>query len=167
MRFDGGLAAVLLAAWIVQAVVAPSLAVAGVIPDVMLVAVALVGFTRGAFPGTVLGFFGGLLLDLSGVGSVGAGALVYSIVGFASGRVERTLFGSSALLPALALSGVTALSHLLRLGVLTLLGESAPPANSVVEIVLFSAAYTAVVAFPLYGPLARWLSRERPTSAFQ
>ncbi len=70
----------------------------GATPPLVLVVVAALAFAFGPVTGAVSGFVGGLLLDLAppAVATVGLSALVFTIVGYALGRVfdadERPLW---------------------------------------------------------------------------
>jgi rod shape-determining protein MreD len=55
-------------------------------PDLIILVVIYAGFKLGVMPGTLIGFFLGVLADLFGPGPVGISALGASIVGFLAGQ---------------------------------------------------------------------------------
>lgn len=81
---------VLLVALVVQVSVLPHLAVRGVVPDLVLLVVVAVGLRHGSEPAMVLGFAGGLLLDLVPPADHVAGrwALALLAAGYLAGRMS-------------------------------------------------------------------------------
>jgi rod shape-determining protein MreD len=81
---------VLLTALVLQVSVLPHLAFRGVVADVVLLVVVAVGLRHGSEPAMVLGFAGGLLLDLVPPSDHVAGrwALALLVAGYVSGRVS-------------------------------------------------------------------------------
>ena len=63
-------AAVFVAA-LLQVVIVSSLVIAGGAPDLLLVVVVALGLLRGSVPGAVLGFLGGLVVDVVTLGTLG------------------------------------------------------------------------------------------------
>ncbi|MBJ7356479.1 MAG: rod shape-determining protein MreD [Nocardioides sp.] len=81
---------VLLMAVVLQVSVLPHLAFRGVVADVVLLVVVAVGLRHGSEPAMVLGFAGGLLLDLVPPADHVAGrwALALLVAGYVAGRVS-------------------------------------------------------------------------------
>lgn len=89
LRKAAPLATVLLTALAAQTGLAPHLALRGVAPDVLLVAVAAVAAGRGARSGAAFGFAAGLGADLFLATPLGTSALAYTLVGHGVGRSSR------------------------------------------------------------------------------
>jgi rod shape-determining protein MreD len=89
---------VLMMALVLQVSVIPHLAVRGVVPDVVLLVVVAVGLRHGSEPAMVLGFSGGLLLDLVPPADHVAGrwALALLVAGFIAGRVAGRMSGRAS-----------------------------------------------------------------------
>ena len=83
----------MLMALVLQVSVLPHLAFRGVVPDVLLLVVVAVGLRYGSEPAMVLGFGGGLLLDLVPPADHVAGrwALALLVAGYVAGRVAGRL----------------------------------------------------------------------------
>jgi rod shape-determining protein MreD len=81
------LAAVLVVAVLLQSTVLAGLRLAGVRPDLLVLAVVAVAMASDATTGAVFGFVAGLVADLLFDLPVGVSALVYVAVGFAVGQV--------------------------------------------------------------------------------
>lgn len=82
-------------ALVLQVSVLPHLAYRGVVADVVLLVVVAVGLRHGSEPAMVLGFGGGLLLDLLPPADHVAGrwALALLVAGYVSGRVSGRVAG--------------------------------------------------------------------------
>ena len=89
LRKGAPLAAVLVTAVAAHAGLAPHLAVLGLEPDVLLVAVVAVAAGRGARGGAAFGFAAGLGADLFLATPLGTSALAYTLVGHVVGRSSR------------------------------------------------------------------------------
>lgn len=85
----------LVVALVVQVSVLPHLAFRGVVADAVLLVVVAVGLRHGSEPAMVLGFGGGLLLDLLPPADHVAGrwALALLVAGYLSGRVSGRMPG--------------------------------------------------------------------------
>ena len=167
MNVNVRFAILLLAGFACQAALVPFLSIGAVKPDIILIIVASFGFLDGASPGAVGGFLGGLLQDLITVRGVGLEALNKTIVGFFSGRVERTILGNSAVMPMLAIGGVSIVSQTLYIGLAWLSGDPMELIPVLREVVVPSAIYTAVVGFFIFPYLSRILSAERQDKVFK
>lgn len=83
-------AVVVFAAALLQVTLVASLDLAGGSADVLLLAAVSIGLLRGAVVGTVAGFFGGLLVDVVTLDTLGVSALLYALVGYWVGRYGDT-----------------------------------------------------------------------------
>lgn len=84
-------AAMVLAALVLQVGVFPEIAINGVVPDVVLLVVVALALARGPEYAAVVGFFAGLLLDLAPPADHTAGrwALALVVVGYLAGLARR------------------------------------------------------------------------------
>jgi rod shape-determining protein MreD len=151
--------------FILQAVLVPHIAIAGTKPDLILIVAALYGFTYGPPVGALAGFFGGLLGDLLGGMHVGLGLVSKSIVGFFAGMVQRTIFVESILLPMLAIFIATWLNEFVYVGFMFLLGEVTPIKVLVLQVILPTAIYNAVLTPLVYMIVHRFLVFKQETPA--
>ncbi|HET6750023.1 MAG TPA: rod shape-determining protein MreD [Actinomycetes bacterium] len=103
------LAAVVVAAALLQSTVLAELRLAGVRPDLLVLSVVAVAMASGPTSGAVFGFSAGLVADLLFDLPVGVSALVYTAVGFAVGTV-RVYVTSHRPLVHLALAGAASLA---------------------------------------------------------
>lgn len=102
--------------FVLQVGVSPNIVIGGVSPNFLLLAVIAAAITNGANSGAVIGFTAGLIFDMVGIGPVGLWALVFAVVGYLTGLIDRHLYAEGGLLPitviALA-SFIAELSYLL------------------------------------------------------
>ena len=69
-----------------QFILADFLSINGIRPDFVLIFILYIGLHHGSFPSIIVGFFLGLLVDFTGVGSFfGLTSLTYVITGYLSG----------------------------------------------------------------------------------
>jgi rod shape-determining protein MreD len=111
------LAAVLVVAVVVQSTVLAELRLAGVRPDLLILAVVAVAMATDATTGAVFGFVTGLVADLLFDLPVGVSALVNTAVGFAVGTV-RVYVTSHRPLVHLVLAGAASLASVWCSGLL-------------------------------------------------
>jgi rod shape-determining protein MreD len=111
------LAAVLVVAVLVQSTVLARLRLAGVRPDLLVLAVVAVALATDATTGAVFGFVAGLVADLLFDLPVGVSALVWTAAGFAVGTV-RVYVTSGHPLVHLVLAGAASLTSVWCCGLL-------------------------------------------------
>ena len=117
MRRLLALAVVLVVAVLVQSTVLARLTLAGVRPDLLVLAVVSVAVATDPTTGAVFGFVAGLVADLLFDLPVGVSALVYTAVGFAVGTV-RVYVTSHRPLVHLVLVGAASLASVWCCGLL-------------------------------------------------
>jgi rod shape-determining protein MreD len=100
---------VFVAAMLQVVVVSPTV-VGGGAPDLLLVVVVALGLLRGSTPGAVLGFFGGLIVDIATLGTLGVTSLVLTLGGFWAGRYAETTGRGRRLAPVIAVGTITLLA---------------------------------------------------------
>ncbi len=72
---------------------------AGVVPNVLLVLTMSFGMMRGRREGMLVGFFGGLLIDIFYGFAIGPYALIYMYFGYLNGLFHRFYYVENVLLP--------------------------------------------------------------------
>lgn len=92
--------------YVLQCTLFPSLALASVKPNLMIILTASFGFMRGPKDGMLVGFFSGLLTDIQFGNILGFYALIYLLAGYVNGLFEQMYYDEDIKLP-LALVGAT------------------------------------------------------------
>ena len=128
--------AVVFVAALLQVVIVSSLVVAGGAPDLLLVVVVALGLLRGSVPGAVLGFVGGLVVDLVTLGTLGVTSLILTLAGFWAGRYAETTGRDRRFAAVIAVGTITLLAGAFGYVLHYLLDE---------EVVAGHALFTALV----------------------
>lgn len=157
----------LLAATILQVSVAPHLAIFGVVPNFLLLAVITLALAEGPVAGGVSGLVGGLLYDLLGTSVVGPGALVLTVVGYTAGMLAANTFAEGWRLPVTVVAIASLTAELSYGVVLAVLGLGASFWPDVLTIMVPAAAYHTVLAVLAYPWLARILRPDRQMRSFR
>lgn len=153
---------------LLQAALAPHIAVFGVVPNLLFLVVVTVALMSGPGAGCAAGFAAGLVFDLLGVGPIGPSALVLTVVGYFAGTLHENLFAEGWLAP-LTVVFMAGLSAEVAYGlVLAVLGASeAGFGVSLVRVMLPGAVYNTAIALLIYPWLAQLLQPERPMTTFR
>jgi rod shape-determining protein MreD len=158
------LAAVVVAAVLLQSTVLAELRLAGVRPDVLVLSVVAVAMASGPTSGAVFGFSAGLVADLLFDLPVGVSALVYTAVGFAVGTV-RVYVTSYRPLVHLALAGAASLASVWCSGLLLRVFDLSSWAT-VARSGPLVALYNLLLA-PIVYPVVRALAERVPAKPAQ
>lgn len=160
-------AVAVLGAALLQAMLAPYLAIGGVEPNFLLLVVVTLALTEGPTVGAASGFAAGLVFDLLGTGPVGAMALVLTVTGYLAGMLQANLFAEGWRLPLTVVAVASLLSGVAYGIVLQVLGEGGSFWRGFVTVVLPAALYNTALALLVYPILARFLRREQPMRQFR
>ncbi len=79
----------LILCFLLQSTVMPAISLAGVVPDLLLILVITVAYTRGRLAGMFTGFAAGLLTDVCFNEMVGLCALFYLCIGYLAGYSQK------------------------------------------------------------------------------
>ena len=99
-------ALLIIVCFILQCTVFQALALAGIVPNLLLIVTSSLGFMRGEKEGMAVGFFSGLLMDIFFGGILGFYALEYMYIGYFNGFFRKQFFPDDIKLP-LMLIGVS------------------------------------------------------------
>lgn len=152
-----GGAAMLLTA-LVQVTWAPKLSLAGTFPNLVLVAVVGIAWTRGQRSALAWACAGGLLLDLTAPGPLGPHALALLVVAYLTGFWLRNVDNLQVLHAVIATAAGTLAYSAVLIAANDLLDLPLPPWNVAGEIAVAAAVYNAVLIIPA---LTLTLSRKR------
>jgi len=151
---------VLVTVVLLQVTLFPHLRVAGVAPDLGVVATVIVAYRAGPDRGAVFGFAVGLALDLFLRTPLGLSALAGSVAGYAVGLVSTSLIRSAPwVVPLLGLLGGL-ISGAVFVLVGTLVGQEQLWSLRSVRVVAIASVYDAVLT-PLLFPVVSWAAGPR------
>jgi rod shape-determining protein MreD len=142
--------AVVFVAALLQVVIVSSLVVSGGSPDLLLVVIVALGLLRGSIPGAVLGFAGGLVVDLLTLGTLGVSSLVLTLVGFWAGRYGETTGRDRRVAPILAVAAITLLAGVFGYVLNYLLDEEVVAQHALVTALVPAFVLNLLLALPVY-----------------
>ncbi|MCR5823286.1 MAG: rod shape-determining protein MreD [Lachnospiraceae bacterium] len=127
--------------------------VSGVVPDVILILIISVAYTKGQNSAILTGFFAGLLLDLMYSEAIGLCAILYMLVGFMSGYFCRFFDPRNFILPAvMVFSGEFIYSMLYYVTGFLLMGKTSFGTYMLNTILprMFYTLFAALFLYPLF-----------------
>ena len=148
-------AAVVFVAAMLQVVIVSSLVVEGGAPDLLLVAVVALGLLRGSSVGAVLGFSGGLVVDLVTLGTLGVSSLVLTLAGFWGGRYGETTGRGRRFAPVIAVGAITVLAGAFGFVLHYLLDEDVVASHALVTALAPAFVLNMALALPVHALLRR------------
>ena len=126
----------------------------GIHPDIVMLMVASIGVYRGREIGALSGFFSGLVVDAFLTTPFGISALIYVVVGYLAGELERIGSTAPLTLKILTVGVVSIIGEAFSVVILFLLGLSDPlKARTIEEVVIVGGVNL------LLAPLALMLCR--------
>ncbi len=135
---------------LVQVVVVSSIVIGGGSPDLLLVTVVALGLLRGSIPGAVLGFVGGIVVDVATLGTLGVTSLVLTLAGFWSGRYGETTGRDRRVAPLLAVGTITILAGVFGFVLHYLLDEDVVARQALVTALVPAFVMNLVLALPVH-----------------
>ena len=145
------------AAALLQSTIFSSIVILGGTADVLLVTLLGIGLLRGAVTGAVAGFFGGLLLDVANLGTLGVTSLVLTFAGYWAGRYGETTGRDRLHAPFLAVVVLTVLVAVSSTALHFMLGEEVSAQTALVDRLLPSLGLNLIVAGPVFALCRRLL----------
>ena len=131
---------IIFVAAVLQASVFSGASILGAAPDILLVAIVTVALVRGATTGAVAGFFGGLVVDVALLETLGVTSLLLTLAGYWVGRYGETTPSRRRYAPYLAVGVMTVLFLVGMLLLRFMLAEPAPAREVLVDTLLQSIA---------------------------
>jgi rod shape-determining protein MreD len=159
---SGAVAGVVFVAAVLQAALFSSLDVFGGTADVLLLALIGIALSRGAVTGALLGFFGGMLLDVMTLDTLGVSALLYALAGYWTGRYGETTGRDRMHAPLLAVLVVTILVAYAGFGLHFLLGDDVSARRALLETLVPGVALNLLFAAPVFALCRAVLRRVSP-----
>jgi rod shape-determining protein MreD len=158
----GRIAALVVVVVFFQIGVVSEVPVFGVSVDLSPLMVAFVGLLCGSTLGAATGFAVGLLVDLALVQTLGVTSLIFTIVGYWSGRLRELRDPRAALTPLLVGAAGSAAAMVGYSLVEFLLGVDAPVSVDLVRQIVLGVLVNTVVALPMWALVRRSLEGGLP-----
>jgi rod shape-determining protein MreD len=156
------LAAIVFVAALLQVTLVASLDIAGGAADVLLLALLSIALLRGAITGAVAGFFGGLIVDIVTLDTLGVTALLYALAGYWTGRYGETTGRDRAHAPLLAVLVFTIAIAFAGFGLHFLLGEEVSARRALFEALLPTVVLNLILGGAVFSLCRAVLRRAKP-----
>jgi rod shape-determining protein MreD len=134
----------------------------GVSVDLSPLLVAFVGLLCGSMVGAVSGFAVGLLVDLALMQTLGVSSLIFTVIGYWSGRLRELRDPQAPLTPLLVGAAAAAASMIGYSLVEFLLGVDAPVSLELVRQIVLGVVVDTIVALPMWAIVRRSLEGALP-----
>ncbi|MCM1039113.1 MAG: rod shape-determining protein MreD [Roseburia sp.] len=141
--------------FLLQCTVFRALAFGGIVPNLLIVLTASFGFMRGEKTGLLIGFFGGLLVDIFFGSVIGFYALLYMYIGYANGKFSAIFYPEDIKLPITLILCSDFSYGIICYLILFLLRGKFDLKYYLVHIILPEMVYTVVVTLFLYPVILR------------
>jgi rod shape-determining protein MreD len=149
-----GIVLLFIAVAALQTALSPRIAIFGVKPDLLLVAVVVWGITRGGTEGGVVGLGAGFLEDILSA-NIYIHTFTKGIAGFLSGFLQRNFGMDLARISVISVSVLTPLSYILEImSFYFFFGRQLPGISSLFSVIVLSSIYNAVLAIIICRPIA-------------
>ena len=129
----------------------------GVPADLTPLMVAFAGFIAGSMTGAVFGFCLGLFIDVSLYQTLGVSSLVFTAVGYGTGRIRELRDPAHGLAPVAVGAAATAIAAIGFTLLQFLLGVQAPVSLLLLREILLTVVLNTLLALPVYAIMRRAL----------
>lgn len=151
--------AIVFVASLLQVTLVASLDVAGGAADLLLLVLVAAALLRGSLTGAVAGFFGGLLVDVTTLDTLGVSALLYALIGYWVGRYGETTGRDRAHAPLLAVLVATAGVAYAGYGLHFLIGDDVSARRALFDTLLPTIALNLLLGRPVFALCRSLLGR--------
>ena len=155
-------ALIVFVAALLQVTLVASFDLAGGAADVLLLTVVALALLRGAVVGSICGFFGGLLVDVMTLDTLGVSALLYALVGYWVGRYGETTGRGRQHAVVLSVLVATIATAYAGYGLHFVLGEEVSGRRVLFEALLPAVLLNVLLGTPVYALCRAALARTSP-----
>lgn len=136
--------------FVLQSSVFDKIAFGGIVPNLLIVLVAVYGFMHGEVEGLIVGFFCGLLVDIFFGNFLGFYALIYMYVGFCNGKFNGIFYPEDIKLPFALIAASNLTVGILSYVLLFMLRGRFEFIYYFRHVILPECVYTIIVSIILY-----------------
>jgi rod shape-determining protein MreD len=155
-------AALAVAVVFLQTGVVSEVPVFGVAIDLTPLVVGFVGLQCGSVAGAVAGFGIGLLVDLTLVQTLGLTSLIFTVIGYGTGRLRELRDPQAALTPLLVGAAASVVSLVGYSLIEFLLGVDAPVSLDLLRQIVLGVVVNTIAAVPMWALVRRVLESALP-----
>jgi rod shape-determining protein MreD len=152
---------VTIAAVLLQIIIAPHIAIGGVVPNIVLVAVVLVAMRSEVISATIVGFVLGLVFDLATSGPVGGMSLVMALLSYGVSSFRKDIFQDNWVMQVIVLLLAAFAGELLHNVLYSIIGYDTDFLSSLLRRALPGALYDSLVGLILFPILQHFANASR------
>lgn len=104
---------IVIVCFLLQCTLFKSLSIASISPNLLIIVTSSFGFMRGKKEGLLVGFFGGLLIDIFYGSAIGFYAIIYMYLGYVNGLFHKIFFPEDIKLPMILITASDFICNLL------------------------------------------------------
>ena len=146
---------IILVSFLLQSTVFHYLALAGVVPNLLLIITMSFGLMRGRREGMLVGFFSGILIDIFFGGVMGPYAFIYMTMGYANGFFHQIYYVEDVLLPMIMITVNDFIYNIVIYIFYFLLQNKLNFGHYLIDVILPEMLYTIIITLFLYKVLVR------------
>lgn len=149
--------------FLLQCTVFRALDFGGIVPNLLIIITASFGFMRGKKTGLIIGFCGGLLIDIFFGEVIGFYALLYMYVGYTNGKFNRIFYPEDIKLPIALIICSDLFYGMICYILMFLMRARFHIGHYFLHVILPEIVYTIVITVFLY-PVVLWMNRKLESS---
>lgn len=146
---------IIIVCFLCQSTIFHYLALAGVVPNLLLIVTMSFGLMRGRREGMLVGFFSGLLIDIFFGNVLGPYALIYMTLGYVNGFFHRIYYVEDVLLPMLMITLNDFVYNVVIYVIYFLLRNKLNFGEYLINVILPEMLYTIIITLFFYKLLVR------------
>jgi len=140
----------LFSAFLLQATFFAQFKIGGIIPNLLLIVTASIGFLEGRRAGLYVGFFAGMLLDVFFGSLYGVNAMLFMWIGYLNGNLMKVLYSKDMKTPLLLIALSNVLYNVMYCFCHFVLNGKFDFGYYIWKIIVPEMIYTTIVAIVLY-----------------
>ncbi len=146
---------IIIICFILQSTLFQYLALAGIVPNLLLIVTMSFGLMRGRREGMLVGFFSGLLIDVFFGQVLGPYAFIYMTMGYINGFFHRIYYVEDVLLPMITIAVNDFIFNVIIYIIFFLLRNRLDFGEYLINIILPEMLYTMIITLFFYKLLVR------------
>ncbi len=147
---------------IVQTTAVSQFPIFGAYADLPPLVVTAIGLLTGSIEGAVAGFGIGLFVDLALVQTVGLSSLIYTVIGYAAGRLRELRDPQGVAVALVTMGAASAFASIGYSAMQFMLGVDAPVSLELLRQIIVGILVNCVIALPVFVIVRRWLVPSLP-----
>lgn len=146
---------IIIVCYLLETTVIQNLALASIIPNLLIIVTAAFGFMRGKREGMIIGFCCGILKDVMTGDLLGLYALIFMTIGYVNGFFRKIFYGDDINLPVFLIAASDLIYGLIVYVVMFMLQSDFNFSYYFQHVIMSELVYTVLVSLGLYHILLK------------